>query len=392
MKCREFSNLLDAFAEDNLSEKELTAMQDHMAQCDACAAQYAMRQDLRQLDDAVTLPQSFSQAWRQRVREESEMEKTSGMKKKWQHWIAVAAALVFVLGGTLLTRDDLAAQSGTVPIQGKRSYAVEESYDYTASNTTMARGMMFGAAPTAAMDSAPIPEAGDTRTEKIIRNASFTVKTLSFDQDVAALQELALEMGGRVEYLSTSGDKENGEMRSGSLTLRIPAARLDEFLSGAQQIGRLTALQQEAQDVTDNYYDVQARLDTQRTKMERLQTLLAAAQDISDLIEIENSIADTQYMIDSYTAQLKNYDGKVDYSTVRVTIREIQVQEAEELSLGQRMLAGLQNTLHSAGDFFRDCAIFLVAVSPLLLCAGAVVIVLVIIRKRKLKKKEDKAE
>jgi len=396
MNCKEFSNLLDAFVDDSLAEKEAAAMRNHMAACRECESRYTLALDLRQLDREVTVPAAFSQDWRKMVREENSMEKTSGMKKKWQNLIAVAAALVFVVGGTMLTRDDLAAPGDA---GNGNAYRLEDtSYSYSTASNTAARGMMYSAAPKAMaapgamMDTVAEAESGDVRAEKIIRNASFTIKTLAFDADVTSLQNLAVQMGGRVEYMSTSGDKDSGEMRYGSFTLRIPAVRLDEFLSGAHNIGRLTALQQEEQDVTASYYDVQARLDTQLKKMERLQSLLLSAQDISDLIEIENSIADTQYMIDSYTAQLKNYDGKVDYSTVRVTVQEIQVQEAVELSLGQRMIAGLKNSLKAAGEFLRDCAIFLVAASPWLAALGVIVVFVVLIRKRNLKKKEGNAK
>lgn len=384
MDCREFSNLLDAFMEESLSEEQASAMRQHIRECEKCASLYAVRMDCRALDEEMELPESFSQNWRQMIREESGMEKTSGTMKKWQRWLAVAAALVFVVGGTLLTKDDLAVPEGAVQFSSRKS-GTETNGAYMTNSA--ARGMMYAAAPTAMEDSMDMAVEEGVREEKIIRNASFTIKTLSFETDVESLESLAREMGGRVEYLSTSGDKENGEMRYGSMTLRIPAARLDEFLSGAQGIGRLTSLQQETQDVTDSYYDVQARLDTQLSKMARLQALLAAAQDISDLIEIESSIADTQYQIDRYTAQLKSYDGKVDFSTVRITIQEIQIQESKEVSLGERMLAGLRQSLKAAGEFAQNCAIFLVAAAPWLLVVGAVILAIVIIKKRKRGKK-----
>lgn len=388
MDCKQFSNLLDALMEGSLPEQQAAAMHRHAEECDRCASLLSLRMDCRSLDRDVEIPPSFSQGWRQMIREENGMEKSSGMKK-WQRWIAVAAAFLFVVGGTLVTREDLAAPADN---KARFSYAVEEAMvaGDVNSNGTMARGMMYSAAPTAKMADSLAAENGANRQEKIIRNASFTIKSISFDQDLESIQALALEMGGRVEYLSTSGDKENGEMRHGSLTLRIPAEKLDAFLSGAQEIGHLTSLQQESQDVTESYYDVKARLETQQTKMERLQALLISAQDISDLIEIENSIADTQYQIDSYLGQLQNYDSKVDYSTVRVTLREIQVQEAEEISLGERMLGGLLHSLQSAGEFLRDCAVFLVAAAPWLAAGGIVIFAVVKIGKRRMKKGEKK--
>ena len=130
------------------------------------------------------------------------------------------------------------------------------------------------------------------REEKIIRSASFTLKTAAYDADLESLQQLTASVGGRVEYLSSSGDKKSGQLRRASLTLRIPSSRLDEFLAGAEQIGDVTAMTQEMEDVSGSYYDIQSRLETQQEKMKRLQSLMASAQDVSDLIEIESAIAE----------------------------------------------------------------------------------------------------
>jgi len=396
MDCKEFSNLLHSALDGELAPETVREMTDHGKACDACAARYRMAMDLRLLDEDVEAPEEFSSSWRRMIRQEADaqMQTKNSKKNHWQHLLAVAAALIFVVGGTLATRDELALTNPAGAARGNNAYeyGMAESADYSTSNTA-ARGMMMmsGApkamsAPGAAMSDSIVTDSSAVREEKIIRNASFTVKTLQFEQDLDRIQQLTAEMGGRVEYVSTSGDRENGELRYGSLTLRVPSARLDEFLSGAQMVGRLTALQQDAQDVSDNYYDVQARLQTQQTKMARLQELLVAAQDVSDLIQIENSIADTQYMLDSYMAQLQNYDSRVEYSTVRVTMREIEVLEAEEASFGERISAGLHRSLGAAIDFLRDAVIFLVAALPWLAAAAVLVLCgvwIVRIRRRK---------
>jgi hypothetical protein len=224
----------------------------------------------------------------------------------------------------------------------------------------------------------------EARQEKIIRNASFTVKTTAYDTDLDRLQTLARDMGGRVEYLNTYGDAASGQTRSASLTLRIPAQRLDEFLSGVEGIGNVTAMTQEMQDVSDSYYDVQTRLDTQRKKLERLQAMFNVAEEVSDLIEIESAIADAQYYIDRYTSQLKSYDGKVEYSTVNATVREVRVTEMKEVTLGQRIAEGFHNSLEGGMEFLEDMLIFLVSALPWLIGAAAlVVIVSLIVRKAK---------
>ena len=407
MNCKDFSNLLDAYVDGSVSESEADQMRDHAAACPDCAAMLTLLEDARRMDEAIEVPETFSSSWRQRIREEENMEQEKKTKKyPWKTWLAAAAVLVFVLGGTALTRGDMpsrtqlsGAASGSAQAKTTGSSVTRRNTDAGTGNMLfedMAAPMMMAAYEdydVAEMEeaAAEVPAAGETRQEKIIRSASFTVKTTDYDTDLERLQTLAKDMGGRVEYLSTSGDASSGQTRSASLTLRIPVQRLDEFLSGVEGIGNVTAMTQEMQDVSDSYYDVQTRLDTQRKKLERLQAMFTAAEDVSDLIEIESAIADAQYYIDRYTAQLKSYDGKVEYSTVNASVREVRVTEMKEVTLGQRIAEGFQNSLEAGAEFLEDMVIFLVSALPWLAAAAVTaVIVRLVIRKIKTNRKGKK--
>lgn len=386
MKCETFINLLDAWMDHHLTSEQADSMKEHLQECEACAALYTLRKDCRALDEELLLPNEFSGAWRKRVREEKQMEKTGTTRRKWQSWVAAAAALVFVVGGTLLTRERSPAPSmATTNAVYDADRITPTSYEmsYLAGNG-MSRSAVSNGMQYIAEESTVSGGAADVlKQEKIIRTVSFTIKTLTFDDNLAQLQALAEEKGGWVEYLSTNGDKGNGELRNSTLTLRIPSDQLDAFLEGSGSIGRMTAFKEESKDVTATYYDVQSRLETQRSKMDRLVALLASAEDMSDIIELESAISDTQYLIDSYSGQLKNYDSKADFSTVTVTLREVQVQEAEETTLGQRIVAGLRDSLEKAFLFLEDSLIFLVAALPWALTIGGIVLVIALIIKRK---------
>ena len=390
MNCKDFSNLLDAYVDGSLSQAEANQMRDHAAACPDCAAMLTLLQDARRMDEEIEVPEAFSSSWRQRIREEEKMEEKRIKNVPWKTWLAAVAMLVFVLGGTALTRGDMPSRTQLTGAASNSAQAKTTGSSVARRNADngnvlfedMAAPMMMAAyedynAAEKEEAAAEVPAAGEARQEKIIRNASFTVKTTDYDTDLERLQTLAKDLGGRVEYLSASGDAASGQTRSASLTLRIPAQQLDEFLSGVEGIGNVTAMTQEMQDVSDSYYDVQTRLDTQRKKLERLQAMFTAAEDVSDLIEIESAIADTQYYIDRYTSQLKTYDGKVDYSTVNASVREVRVTEMKEVTLGQRIAEGFQNSLDAGAEFLEDMVIFLVSALPWLI---AVAVVLVIVR------------
>lgn len=405
MDCKEFSNLLDAWLDGALPDADARRMLDHAAGCEACAAKLTLRQDCRRMDEEIQVPDSFSSSWRQTIREEKEMEQKPQKVFQWKKWAAAAAALLFVVGGTLASRDGLPSRKATA--NGASAYTESLAAPSSSAYKSMAGGAMSNvmydssARTYAAMETADMEEAADyaqdtndaAQAEKIIRSASFNVKTADYDADLQKIQDLAADMGGRVEYLSSNGDAAGGQTRSASLTLRIPAQRLDEFLTGAQGVGTITGMTQQMEDVSDSYYDTQTRLKTQQEKLARLQDMMASAQDVSDLIEIESAIADAQYYIDRYTGTLKAYDSKVDYSTVRVTVRETRVTETKEVSLGERIVTGIGDSFREFGWFLEDMVIFLAAALPWIITLAAVVIVAVLIiraRKNRKNKKEKK--
>lgn len=401
MDCKEFSNLLDAYMEGALPDADARRMAAHAAECASCASLLALRRDLRRMEEEIEVPDAFSSSWRRTIREEKTMESQERSKFNWKAWVSVAAALIFVVGGTLISRESLPARTAArekAAAQQMRSSAMESAMGLmassAASNSSYESGVDMYMAEDADVPMEYEEDAGGEaqKQEKIIRTASFTVKTTAYDEDLESLQRLTADLGGRVEYLSSSGDAQSGQARSASLTLRIPSARLDEFLEGAKEIGTVTALTQEMQDVSDSYYDTKTRLETQQEKLKRLQSMIASAEDVSDLIEIETAIADTQYYIDRYTGQLKGYDSKVDFSTVRVNVRETRITEMANVTLGQRIVDGLKGSAEEFGWFLEDAAVFLVSALPWLLALAAAGAVLCLIVRSKKKKKMKKQE
>lgn len=392
MNCADFSDLLEKWLDgDAAAERDLMS---HAEYCADCAARWQILRDCRQADAEALPPEDFGASWRCRIQEEEQM-KLHWNGKTLGRWAAIAAALVFVLVGTAATRNAMPSRSAKVSsnryaetpmmtasyanglVSGSSAKSMDYDYVYTTEEAIYyddyeAAEMEYGAA----------------KQEKLIRNARFTLKTTAFDETLSMLNQLTADYGGRVEYSTQSGDRTSGRLGSASLTLRIPADRLDAFLSGAEGVGQMTSLTLETEDVTGSYYDKKSRLETQTAKLQRLNELLGQADTVADLIKIEDAIADTQYLVDSYTGQLNRYDDQVAYSTVNVTVSEIRVEESKEVTWGQRIAIGLSDSLESGWEFVQDMVVFLIAALPWIVGVGAVVTVVRLIVKKKHKKEE----
>ena len=105
--------------------------------------------------------------------------------------------------------------------------------------------------------------------------------------------------------------------------MRIPADQYRPFLERVGTLCHVTYQEESSDNVSTAYYDAESRLVTQQTKLERLQNLLAQAENMEDIITIESAISDTELEIEQLTGTLRHYDSLVDFSTVYITLQEV---------------------------------------------------------------------
>ncbi|MCR5005880.1 MAG: DUF4349 domain-containing protein, partial [Clostridiales bacterium] len=120
------------------------------------------------------------------------------------------------------------------------------------------------------------------------------------------------------------------------------------------------------------------------------------AESVEDIITIEDKLSDVRYRIDSLQSSLKNWDRRVAYSSLTVTLNEGQVYTPEtvtRLSYGQELLLAFTGALKNVGQFFKDLLIFLVSILPTLAILAVLVIVfLPLLRRLAAKRKARRAE
>lgn len=345
----------------------------------------ALRQELEALrEDVPPMPEGLHQRWMKAV-EEAPMQHKPSQRTPWKRALAVAAAAVFVIGGTLLTRDLNLGQPAPKTAAMTAEYAMDadEAYDgiYGGYSAGAAQNTVY-MARSAAPESAPMDTAAQEQTQKIIRTVSLRVGTRAYDDSLAALKQGCEDAGGWIASLTENG----GELRTAYLTLRIPAEQLDAFLAGSGGWGRIISRSESTEDVTEGYYDTKARLATQQALMDRLTALVASAQDLSDVLALEAQMAETQYEIYRLTASLRQTDRQVDYATVSVTLREETAGDDagnSDLSLGQRLLGALSAGWDAFAGFARDAAVFLASALPFLAAVAIVAAVIRLIHKRR---------
>ena len=239
-------------------------------------------------------------------------------------------------------------------------------------------------------DSTVLPEG-----RKWIITVNMSAETEDLDALMEALNGKISGLGGYVE----DQDSYNGSMyssrryRSASLTVRIPAQRVDEFTAEMSGIANVVSTSLSREDITLRYVSTESRVAALQTEEARLLELMEQAETIADLLEIESRLTDVRYELENRASQLRLYDNQVDYATIYLSIDEVQeYTPVEEPTVWERISGGFVSSVKGVGNGLLDLLVWVLAKSPYLVILGGVTVgVVVLVKKRKARRAAKKA-
>lgn len=194
---------------------------------------------------------------------------------------------------------------------------------------------------------------------EVITTARATIVVADPGQSVTEVAEVAENAGGRVDErsVSTPDEQSSNSHASARMTVRVPAEELDALLVSLEDLGEVRELSQQAEDVTQAAQDLDARIEALETSTERLNQIMADADDSADLIAAESALSERQAQLESLQAQRTHLSDQVAMSTLHLELRA----EAEPTIEAGGFLGGLQSGWHALVSF----------TSGLLVAAGA---------------------
>ena len=263
-----------------------------------------------------------------------------------------------------------------------KSYEAGDYYEEAEMDEAMADG---------SAGSTNVTEGAKATGRKLIRTVGLDVETKEFDALRSGIEKKVTELGGYVErsniYNGYMYDNRGRELRNASMTLRIPASRLDEFISAVSASSNVVNQNENVRDITLEYVDTDSRKQALKTEEKRLLEMLASAETVEDMIYIEDRLSDIRYELQSTESQLRTYDNQVDYSTVNLSISEVKElteidpEPLEEPTTWERITKGFKDSASDVLDGLKEFGIgFIVAIPYLLVWAVVIFIIVLIIK------------
>ncbi len=215
--------------------------------------------------------------------------------------------------------------------------------------------------------------------EQIIRTANVAMEVDDILQAVADVSDLISGLDGFIQ--NESVNTYDGDA-SASITARIPADRLDGFLDALPDLGDVTNSSIDAQDVTLEVVDLQARITTLEESISRLRALQEQATSVTDLVAVEGELAARQAELESLQARRDYLSRQVEMSTVYLMMNQRDVGPG----VSPDFLGGLQNGWNSLLALTAGLITAAGFLAPYLVIAGVVtgvVFIIIAISRRK---------
>jgi hypothetical protein len=162
---------------------------------------------------------------------------------------------------------------------------------------------------------------GDRETDqKIIRTASVNLEVGNVTMTLDPVKSIATAHGGYIGSMSVN--TRGTERLYAVLTMRVPAREFDSTISAIKTLGTLRSESLSADDVTEEYVDLQARRTALASQLAQYNRIMERAVNVSEILEVQVQIERVQVELDRIDGRLKYLDNRVDYGTITVTLED----------------------------------------------------------------------
>jgi len=224
------------------------------------------------------------------------------------------------------------------------------------------------------------------RKRKIIINHEISLEVKYFPAALEAITRLAETSGGYVVKSTHSGDNDGDS--GGYVSLRVPTGSASGVMKAIRGLGRVENESSTAQDITDEYVDLEARLANARASEARLMELFRRAGKLDDVLAVEKELTRVRGDIESYQAKKKNWDILTEMVTIEVHLDS----SSAGFPSGHRFWGSIKGAFGKSvvliADSFHSLILFVAVILPWLVVFGPIAYLVV---KRRRKKRQQEA-
>lgn len=225
-------------------------------------------------------------------------------------------------------------------------------------------GVMSPATKQDSADSAPAANQDKNFVRKIIYTAEIDLIVESLEKAERELNRLVAGDKGYVSEMNIQGQP--GSSRTGTWKLRVPVDRFDGFLEAAAGLGELENRRINSQEVTEEFYDLEARIKNKKVEEARLlKHLEESTAKLKDTLEVEKEVSRVREEIERMEGRIRLLANLTSLTTVTIVLHErlnyVPPQAPSFTTTIARTFAASVQTLTNTG---KAVVLFVVAIGP----------------------------
>ncbi len=324
-------DLLSPYIDDRVEPEDRERIARHLAGCDACQADLTALQEvvgLLRSVPPVTAPEGLRAAIRSRVEQDRRFPsgpwitrfrgvRLAALAGRWRPIAAAVAVVVmgvFVwnLAGPQGTRFEEAQHRDLARFKTGAPPGAPSRPGSEVANTEPSQKRAFQTPGTAGS-----PPGGFSRS--VIRTARLAVEVDRYDAGVRRLLDIAEGAGG---FVADSSYSEADGRPQGEFTLRVPAGRFAAAVKDVEALGTVRQRQISAQDVTEEFVDLEARRRNLERHEQQLLSFMDRATKVADLMAIEQELARVRGQIEQIAGRLRYLSHNVEMASITVMVAE----------------------------------------------------------------------
>lgn len=224
----------------------------------------------------------------------------------------------------------------------------------------------------------------DVTKRMIICTGSMGIEVEKFDDAASKVTDIVKKNNG---YISNSTSLQNSSgKKQGTLVLKVPADKYDMLVAEVGAVGKVMNQNINANDITEQYIDLEARVKTQKELEQRLLKLLSEkTARLTDVVEVEQKLAAVRQTIESIDGKMRYLKNQSEMSTLTLSLYEpAMLVTSSGGGFFYELEQGVKKGLRGFTEILAGMIMLLIALLPIILLALIILwIIRKIIKKRK---------
>jgi uncharacterized protein DUF4349 len=199
---------------------------------------------------------------------------------------------------------------------------------------------------------------------KIIYTAEIALIVESLDKAERELSRLVQAGKGYVAQMDIRGQP--GSSRTGTWKVRVPVGRFESFLDAVASLGELENRQISSQEVTEEYYDLEARIKNKKVEEARLlKHLEESTGKLKDTLEVEKEVNRVREEVERMEGRIRLLTNLSSLTTITVVLHErLHYVPPRAPSFGTTIARTFETSVQVLIDAGKAVVLFAVAIAP----------------------------